>query len=183
MDVKIRFTELYPLNRPEDPKDDLDEAVGQLVVDLITFDAPGRNWNADWREQFLSRLHERILESAENIPDDTPELLQRAAHEIRPKLTQLRDGRYKFSFQSPEHHHMLYAVSRNLSERVDADIYSVSDDGTHDWTVPRLNVYFRSDLGAKTITERLGVVFEGMRFIGEEEGGRFQTGERDMLWH
>lgn len=165
LDAKIRFTELYPLSSKDNYSDETDEAISQLVVDYITFTIDEKTWSPTWRDILLQRMHERIRESSTYIPDETPELIRLAVESMTPSLTILGNGKLKFSFQSLEHHHLLYAVSRTLSEKLAANIYSVSEDGTHDWEVPRMNVYFTSSLTTRNIQEKLTEIFGEFKCI------------------
>lgn len=159
LDAKIRFTELYPLSIKDEYIDEIDEVISQLVVDYITFTIDEKTWSPTWRDLLLQRMHERIREPSTYIPDETPELISRAADSMAPRLTTIGNGKLKFSFQSLEHHHLLYAVSRTLSEKLEANISSVSEDGTHDWAVTRMNVYFTSPLTHSGIQQKLTEIF------------------------
>lgn len=158
-DMELEFTELYPLKPMY-----LDGEAGRgspthLIVDALTFSL-GSQTPENWRSELTDEIRQR-LDPAAVVEDENnvAALLNRHRSELAAKLTELTDSGFKFSFHSPERAALVYAASRLLSEQLNANIFSVSIDGTRDWRVPRMNIYFQCDLEPNDMCDRLGPFF------------------------
>ncbi|MCA9049094.1 MAG: hypothetical protein KDA89_10230, partial [Planctomycetaceae bacterium] len=161
----IRSTDLYDIPDPNGPATDGESIIPnerRLICDVLIFDASEEvedSWDVDLKARILQRLNR----PDEQIPDNTGEILLPVMEALHPRLTDLGNGRAKFSCHSPlTNKGTRYAISRLLSERAGAAMESIVRDGTRDWPVPRTNFYIRIDreIGqvAEVLRDKLGEV-------------------------
>jgi hypothetical protein len=157
-ECSVRSTDLYDMPDPGGQATDGESIISnerRLICDVLTFDVPeniGESWDSDLKARILQRLQH----AEEQIPDNTGEILQPVMDVLRPRITDLGNGRAKFSCHSPSTNKgMRYAISRLLSERAGASIESIARDGTRDWPVPRTNFYIRLPFDVNSAAEAL----------------------------
>ncbi|PAY18876.1 hypothetical protein CKO51_14310 [Rhodopirellula sp. SM50] len=158
MGCAIRSTDLYEIPDPAGQATDgetLPPNERHLIVDVLTFDATAVS-NENWEDEVKRRISSRLENPDERLSDNTAEILRPVLDTLYPQLTDLGDGRIKFSCNSPPADQgTRYAISRLLSERAGASIESIVRDGTRDWPVPRMNFYVRVDSSVEAVAETL----------------------------
>lgn len=157
----IRSTDLYNIPSPGGAAVNGETLIpGErcLVFDVLTFDQ-GKASGELWEEELRQRIVYRLTHPDEQLPNDVSEILTPVRDQLRPELTDLGDGRLKFSSHSPPGHHgVRYAISRLLSEIAGASVQSITQDGTHDWPVPRFNFYVHVSTNLHEVKESLTAV-------------------------
>ncbi|QEG01104.1 Bifunctional uridylyltransferase/uridylyl-removing enzyme [Stieleria maiorica] len=158
MGCAIRSTDLYEVPDPSGRATDGESLMPgerHLIVDVLTFDATEVS-NEAWEDEVRRRIQRRLENPNEPLADQTAEILKPVLETLCPSLTDLGDGRIKFSCNSPQSNQgTRYAVSRLLSERAGASIESIVRDGTRDWPVPRMNFYVRVGRSVEAVAEAL----------------------------